>query len=303
MTSIIRRADWRTLLPGQRSELRVADVATGSSSVVFVSTELVVEAPNWTPDGRFLVFNAAGSLYRIAIDGSESPVRIDTGWLDDNNNDHLVSADGSTLYCSSEVGGHLFAVPFEGGTPRQISNERPSPFGHFLQGISPDGSTIAYTGAEERDGRAFAQSLYTIPVAGGADVRISNWDEDSVGCEYSPDGEWLFFTSELGMTRPGHMQLHRMRVDGSDRERLTNDDRVNWFPKIAPDGHCLVYLSFPPGTRGHEANVPVIIRSMRPDGTDRRDVAHVFGGQGTLNVNSWAPDSTHFAYVDYPLSQ
>jgi TolB protein len=281
----------------------VADIRTGSARLVFASTDLVVEAPNCTPDGRFIVFNAAGSLYRIAADGSGDPVRIDTGWLDDNNNDHLVSADGSTIYSSSEVSGALFAIPFAGGVPRQISNDRAAAFGCFLQGISPDGATLAYTGAEQRNGRAFAQSLYTIPAAGGDDVLLSSWDEDSVGCEYSPDGHWLFFTSELGASRPGHMQLYRMRVDGSDRQQLTHDERVNWFPKVAPDGRCLVYLSFPPGTRGHEANVPVIIRSMRPDGTDRRDVVHVFGGQGTLNVNSWAPDSTHFAYVDYPLSQ
>jgi TolB protein len=255
----------------------VADIRTGSARLVFASTDLVVEAPNCTPDGRFIVFNAAGSVYRIAADGSGDPVRIDTGWLDDNNNDHLVSADGSTIYSSSEVSGALFAIPFAGGVPRQISNDRAAAFGCFLQGISP--------------------------AAGGDDVLLSSWDEDSVGCEYSPDGHWLFFTSELGASRPGHMQLYRMRVDGSDRQQLTHDERVNWFPKVAPDGRCLVYLSFPPGTRGHEANVPVIIRSMRPDGTDRRDVVHVFGGQGTLNVNSWAPDSTHFAYVDYPLSQ
>jgi len=249
----------------------VADVRTGSTRLLLASTDLVIEAPNWTPRRSFPRLQRGGLALsdrggriaaggsrpadrgrRIAAGGSGDPVRIDPGRLDDNNTDHLVSGDGSTIYFSSEVSGVLFAIPLAGGTLRQVPNERPEPFGCFLQGISPDGATLAYTGAEERNGRTFAQGLCTIPATGGDDVLISTWDEDSVGCEYSSDGQ------------------------------------------------CLVSLSFPPGTGGHEANVPVIIRSMRHDGTDRHDVSHAFGGQGTPNVNSWALDGTHFAYVEYP---
>jgi TolB protein len=301
---ILARADWRTLLPGQISVIQAVDVETGAVRVLATSDTLVLEAPNWTPDGRWIVVNAGGLLYRIPASGGE-PEQIATGWLADHNNDHLVSRDGTTIYTSSETSGHLYAVPLEGGEPRRVSGERPGPFGYFLQGESPDGRVLAYTGAERRDGRAFASGLFLLdleaPRDPSTDARLHDWPEDSVGCEFDPSGAWLYFSSERDADVLGHAQLHRMRVDGSELARLTHDERVNWFPKLSPDGTRLLYLSFPPGTVGHEANVPVIIRSLDPKGGAPRDVAAFRGGQGTLNVNGWAPDSRWFACAAYPL--
>lgn len=300
MIPILQAASWRTLAPGQESRILDVDVETGAVRVVASSSEIAFEAPNWSPDGRWIVVNAAGHLYRVEASGGD-PERIDTGDLVDHNNDHLISRDGTTIYTSSETTGHLFAVPFDGGRPRRISADVPGPFGYFLQGESPDGSRLAYTGAERRDGSDFVSGLFTMAATGGDDVRLSSWPDDSVGCEWSPNGSWLYFSSELGSTTPGHSQLHRMRPDGTGGERLTDDERVNWFPKLAPAGTRLVYLSFPPGTVGHESDVDVVVRSMSPDGTDVHDVVRLRGGQGTLNVNSWAPDSRHFACCDYPF--
>lgn len=301
MSPILPGANWRALLPGQVAQLSVADVETGEVRVVHESATLTIEAPNWSPDGQWLVFNAAGLLYRVPASGGE-PEAIDTGHLVDNNNDHVISPDGRTIYSSAEIDGHLYAIPFEGGTPVRVSNEWDEPFGYFLQGVSPDGSTLSYTGAQRKYGRDFATNLFTISAVGGPDVRLTEWDQDSVGCEYSPDGEWLYFNSERGSATLGHAQIHRMRLDGTGLQRLTGDERVNWFPKLAPDGRVLVYLSFPPGTIGHGANVDVVIRRMNLDGSEARDLIQLFGGQGTLNVNSWAPDSRHFAFVQYPVS-
>ena len=39
---------------------------------------------------------------------------------------------------------------------------------------------------------------------------------------------------------------------------------------------------------------------MAPDGGDVATICSFFGGQGTLNTSSWAPDSRRFAYVAYP---
>jgi TolB protein len=301
MTGILHKVNWRVLLPGQRSELRVADMATGATRLVHESRRTVYEAPNWSPDGEWLVVNAAGSLLRVPADGSGEPERIDTGSVVDNNNDHLLSRDGTIIYTSAEVDGHLYAAPMAGGEPRRVSNEREEPFGYFLQGVSPDGSTLAYAGAERRAGRDFLTNLFTIPADGGADVRLTDWDQDAVGCDYSPDGSWLYFNSEHHAQGPGHMQIYRMRPDGSGIERLTHDERSNWFPKPSPDGNMIIYLAFPLGTLGHGANLPVTIRAMDPDGSRHRDVVDLFGGQGTLNVNSWAPDGRYFAYMSYPI--
>jgi len=141
--------------------------------------------------------------------------------------------------------------------------------------------------------------LYTIPTAGGPDRRLTDTEAPDDGPEYSPDGKWIYFNSELNAKVPGHAQCCRMKSDGTGIEQLTHDDRVNWFPHISPDNKWIVYISFPPGTLKHPANKDVILRRMRPDGSEQADIIGFNGGQGTINVNSWSPDSKRFAYVSY----
>lgn len=122
------------------------------------------------------------------------------------------------------------------------------------------------------------------------------------GAEFSPDGEWIYFNTERFSTDPGHAQIARVRPDGSGLEQLTFDERVNWFPHLSPDGDSAYYISFPPGTLGHPADLPVEIRFVRTDDwAAATTVAALFGGQGTINVNGWEPNGRRFAYVDYPL--
>ncbi|GIG70446.1 TolB family protein [Phytomonospora endophytica] len=291
----------RPLRPGQRARLLVGDVEGGPTRLVHECAGSALEAPNWSPDGRWLVYNHDGLLYRIAADGSGGPERIDTGGVTDANNDHCLSPDGATVYLSAGDW-HIHAVPFIGGEPRRVTNEHaPGPFRHFLHGVSPDGSTLAYVGVEPFEGDEWGyRNIFTIPAGGGADTRLTDSAAPADGPEYSPDGEWIYFNSEHGAKAPGHAQIFRMRTDGSGLQQLTADERVNWFPHLSPDGWHVLYVSFPPGTLGHPADVEVILRVMGPGGEDPRDVVALFGGQGTLNVNGWAPDSRHFAFVDYP---
>ena len=284
----------RSLAPGQRAELSIIN-ADGSGRDIIFTADAVIEAPNWTPDGQTLVFNAGGELWRIPASAGE-PARIDTGARRDLNNDHVLAPDGQTIYVSADDG-HLYAVPLAGGSPRRVSNSHATPHHYYLHGISPDGLTLAYVAVEAPEGIRRV-NIFTIPAAGGPDTRLTDLDLPHDGPEYSPDGQWIYFNSER--SSPGHAQCFRMRADGSDLQQLTHDERVNWFPHVSPDGTALVYLSYPPGTQGHPADKDVILRMMRPDGSDQRDIVAFFGGQGTINVNSWAPDSARFAYVAYP---
>jgi Tol biopolymer transport system component len=143
--------------------------------------------------------------------------------------------------------------------------------------------------------------MFTIPAAGGPDTRLSDVDYPNDGPEYSPDGMWIYFNSERDATEPGHAQCYRMRPDGTGIEQLTHDERVNWFPHASPDGTQYVYISYPAGTTGHPPDKEVQLKIMPPDGSSHREVVALFGGQGTINVNSWAPDSKRFAYVAYPV--
>lgn len=290
----------RTLSPGQRAELFILDVVSGTSTLVVSSTDLLFEAPNWTPDGRHLVLNGDGLLFRVPVAGGElEPVPL--GGVPTINNDHVLSPDGTTVYVSADDG-HLYAVPFAAATgvePRRVTNDRGPGFHHYLHGVSPDGSLLAYIGLQVRDD-GVRTDVYTIPSAGGADVQLTDDESPDDGSEFSPDGQWIFFNSERGSSTPGHAQLFRMRPDGSRLEQLTRDERVNWFPHVSPDGTRIAYISFPPGTLGHPADKDVVIRLIDADG-GRRDLVGLFGGQGTLNVTSWAPDSRRLAYVAYPV--
>lgn len=285
----------RALSPGQRAQLEVIDL-DGNRRIVFTADD-VIEAPNWSRDGQWLVFNAGGQLFRISPDGG-TPEHIETAGLDDLNNDHVLSPDGSTIYVSSDDG-HLYAIPFEGGASRRISNEHATPHHYYLHGISPDGGTLAYVAVERPKGERLV-NIFTIPASGGPDKRLTNVLAPNDGPEYSPDGQWIYFNSELAANRPGHAQVFRMKADGSGIEQLTFDSRVNWFPHLSPDGRLVVYLSYPEDTLGHPPDEDVLLRLMSPTGADQRDLTSFFGGQGTINVNSWAPDSKRLAFVSYP---
>jgi Tol biopolymer transport system component len=115
------------------------------------------------------------------------------------------------------------------------------------------------------------------------------------GPDFSHDGRTVYYNSESG----GQAQIWTVGVDGTGAAQLFSDDQVNWFPHPSPCGRWLVYLAYPPGTTGHPADLPVALVLCRPDGSDRRRIVEFTGGQGTINVPSWAPDGSAFAFMRY----
>jgi Tol biopolymer transport system component len=152
----------------------------------------------------------------------------------------------------------------------------------------------------EQDGEKTLANIFTIPADGGPDRRLTDMSHPCDGPDYTPDGKWIYFNSEHGSQAEGHAQIFRMAPDGSGLEQVTYDERVNWFPHISPDGEKIIYLSYPPDTIGHPADHDVILRLLVQGGSPR-DLARFNGGQGTINVNSWSPDSRHIAYVEFPF--
>jgi TolB protein len=249
-----------------------------------------VEAPNWTRD-NVLIYNSGGLLYRIPSTGGE-PVAIDTGFANRNNNDHGVSPDGTLLAISDQSQEKrrsiIYTVPIGGGTPTRITSLAPS----YWHGWSPDGKTLAYVG--DRGGNL---DIYTIPVTGGEETRITTADGLDDGPDYSPDGQYIYFNSE----RTGTMQIWRMRPDGSQQEQITSDGYNNWFPHPSPDGQRIVFLSYEKDVKGHPENKDVMLRVMTLTDKKVTVLAKLFGGQGTINVPSWSPDSRRLAFVSYLL--
>ena len=290
---------FRSLLPGQQSELTVINADGSGRDVIFAVDDAIIEAPNWHPDGDYLVFNAGGEIWRINVDGSGLK-KIETGTIRDLNNDHVLSPDGKTIYLSNQSDGALYSVGIEGGTPRKISNDHKEPHHYYLHGVSPDDKTLSYVAVEGPKGHVRV-NMFTIPTTGGPDTRLSDVSYPNDGPEYSPDGKWIYFSSERDASEPGHAQCYRMRPDGTGIERLSHSERVDWFPHISPDNTHCVYISYPKGTLGHPPDKNVKLMLMPADGSWHKEIIAFFGGQGTINVNSWAPDSKRFAYVAYPV--
>ena len=276
------------------SILQILDVKTGAVTAVREFPYLI-EAPNWTRDGLWLVYNSGGKIYRISPDGGE-PEMISTGDIDGCNNDHVLSFDGQSLAISASSrtrrGSRIYTLPLTGGQPRLVTPDAPS----YLHGWSPDGKTFCY--CAERNGE---YDIYTIPAEGGQEKRITTAVGLDDGPEYSPDGKYIWFNS----VRSGLMQVYRMKADGSQQRQMTFDSDLNsWFPHVSPDGKNVAFIAYHKGDlqpNEHLANKNVVLRVMTAKGKKLRTVHSLFGGQGTINVNSWAPDSRRLAFVSYRL--
>jgi Tol biopolymer transport system component len=275
------------------SILETLDVFTGVRTVL-KEFETVIEAPNWTQDGRFLVYNSKGRIYTYEL--ATTAIReLESGFAIDCNNDHVLSPDSSQVAVShftfEDAASRIYILPVTGGSPTLVTEKGPS----YLHGWSPDGQRLAY--CAERGGQ---YDIYSISVQGGPETQLTNMPGLDDGPEYSPDGRHIWFNS----TRSGLMQVWRMGADGSNPTHMVQEESNCWFPHISPDGRQVVYIAYrkedvAPGD--HPANKNVEIRLVPAEGGVSRTVARLFGGQGTMNVNSWSPDNHTIAFVSYRL--
>ncbi|MFD0675888.1 MULTISPECIES: TolB family protein [unclassified Paenibacillus] len=277
------------------STLETVDVQTGERTEL-AQFDYLIEAPNWTLDSKRLIYNSLGRIYSFDISARESTA-IESGHVTRCNNDHVLSPDNSHIAVSHntlEDGlSRIYVLPLTGGNPVLITPIAPS----YLHGWSPDGSTLAY--CAERNGQ---YDIYTIPVTGGVETQLTDSPGLDDGPEYSPDGKHIWFNS----VRTGLMQVWRMNADGSEPTQMTFDESNNWFPHVSPDGESVAFISYSKGDVApgdHPANKNVEIRLMQSAGGEFRTLVKLFGGQGTINVNSWSPDSRQLAFVSYQLKE
>ncbi|MBI2929117.1 MAG: TolB family protein [Verrucomicrobia bacterium] len=279
------------------SVLEILDLQSGARQILHSSAQ-PVEAPNWTPDGRALIYNTSGRdpnhrgrLYRFDL-ATRQATLIDTGFANRNNNDHVLSFDGTMLGISHHSTNHggrsaVFTLPASGGVPKLITPLTPS----YLHGWSPDGKWLVYTG-----GRNDEYDIYKRAADGSGDeIRLTDFKGLDDGPEFTPDGRFIYFNS----TRSGTMQIWRMKPDGKAPEQVTNDEFNNWFPHVSPDGKWIALLSFPKEVdpSDHPYYKPVYLRLLPSGGGAPKVIAYVYGGQGTINVPSWSPDSKLLAFV------
>ena len=277
------------------SRLEVFDITTGERSLVR-EEQAHFEAPNWSTDGEFFVINQDGLLYRVSLDG-RIKAEIYSGKVRNCNNDHGVSPNGKAIALSNNDpveetpygSSRIYTIPIQGGEPSLITPEMPS----YWHGWAPDGKSVLYVAHRGED-----FDIYSIHVEGGPESRLTSEPGLDDGPEYSADGKYIYYNS----FRSGSMELWRMRPDGSQKKQLTEDELSNWFPHPSPDGNHLVFLSYLEDQgQAHPALKNVALRLYDLKNGNITTLCTFTGGQGTINVPSWAPDGKKFAFVSYEV--
>lgn len=277
------------------SRLEIYDTETGKHKIIR-EFQFLIEAPNWSPDGKWIIFNSNGQLYRTDCDGAQEPVLIESGIAQRCNNDHVISSDGTQIAVShhgTDGNSRIYTVPLNGGAAKEITPIGPS----YLHGWSPDMQQMAYCAF-----RGDAHVVHTIDLASGKEKALTPAEYGlSDGPEYSPDGKHIWFN----WVKTGLMQVWRMKTDGSEQQQMTFDeDRNSWFPHLSPDGREVVYIAYKKDDLKPDEHLPnknVELRIMPADGGTPQTILQLFGGQGTINVNSWSPDSKKFAFISYRI--
>lgn len=278
------------------SILEIYNIEKGTREIIY-EFDYLIEAPNWSKDGKYLIYNSKGRIYKFEL-ASKKITEIFSDYVNNCNNDHVLSPDGDRIavsHATKEDGkSRIYILSLDGGVPELITPIAPS----YLHGWSPDGRTLAY--CAERNGE---YDIYTIPAEGGEEKRLTFAADLNDGPEYAPDGNFIWFNS----VRTGLMQVWRMKSDGSEQTQMTFDEGWNtWFPHISPDGKTVVMIAYKKGDLRPGEHLPhksVELRLMSGEGGEVKTVAELFGGQGTINVNSWSPDSKKFAFVSYRIRE
>jgi len=287
-----------------RSRLFIYDLRDGSSHLVYTA-DSIWEAPNWSPDGKYLISNSDGGIYKLALkqDGTATPQKLAIPPSYSCNNDKALSPDGKKLAFSASTpaskGSQVFVADADGTNIKQMTTESPS----YFHGWSPDSKTLAFVAQRGGSGQ---YDIYSLPAAGGgAEKQLTSNIHQDDGPDDSPDGKWIYINSD----RSGKEAIWRFPADGAGRndekaELAVNDGLQDWFPHISPDGKKMVYIGYPAGTPTHNPrNVNIEIKLVGISGNTiapvQKTLVKGIGGQGTMNVNSWAPDSLRFAYVTY----
>jgi TolB protein len=286
-----------------RSRVFIYNMHDRSSHLVYTA-ETIWEAPNWSPDGKYLIANSGGSIYKFVLkqDGTAGPQKL--ALTDDYrcNNDKALSPDGTKLAFSASTatskGSQVFLADADGNNVKLIASEPPS----YFHGWSPDNKTLAFVAQRSGSGQ---YDIYAISPAGGPETQLTSNIHQDDGPDYSPDGKWIYINSD----RSGKEAIWRFPATGAGKtdekaQMVVSDALEDWFPHISPDGKKMVYIGYPAGTPTHDprtVHVELKLAEVKHGNVSaqKKTLVEVVGGQGTMNVNSWAPDSMRFAYVTY----
>jgi tricorn protease len=146
--------------------------------------------PAWSPDGKTVAYTTDGSGgQQIAVRPAEGgPERVLTNFASGYFYAPMFSPDGQTL-SFSDTAGRLWIVGASGGAPKTVAQDKDNEI--HDQSFSPDARWLAFsmTAVDRR------RDLYLYELASGRLTRLGEGGEIDGDPVWSPDGKYLYFTS------------------------------------------------------------------------------------------------------------
>lgn len=296
--------------PKYRTHFELYDVHKKTAETLF-TIDGEWHAPNWTADGKYIVSDMGGSLYRIPVSGASSgkPEKIYQSEHLSLTNDHALSWDGrqiaitgitlplpAKVRSAADIHNPIFIMSIDGSTAHEVHLG-------WLHGWSPDSNYLVYTGTI-----GTSANIYRINADGSGELQMTTGKAADDGPEYSTDGKWVYFCSK----RSGKWDAWRMPSGGAGpddklAEKITNGtDTQDWFPHVSPDGKWLYTISYPIDHPDHnyigdgmKIKLLPLQNGIGVKGAELTTVRTFFGGQGSSNTGGWSPDSKKFVWTEY----
>ena len=258
-----------------RTQLRVADLASGTERTLLELEGWVLLGVRWRPDGQKIAVTRGGP---IGAAGGWRLLLVDpaTGASED-----LVANEGlGSISASSwdeRSTGLIFAASPDnvgdlGGAPAAVRHVIPGgkPATLFwAAGLFPfrGSGTVVATLSTLGGGRLVFSSveqveeLREIDLVRGASRQVTRSLAADRQPAYSPDGRWITFSSN----RTGNLDLWLFDREAGELRQLTDDATQDWDPGFTPDGRRVLFSS------GRGGNLE--IWSIDLDGSNARQVS------------------------------
>ncbi len=246
-----------------------------------------LNAPRWSPDGGRIVAvksgteNAPNTLLLVAAAGGDPQTLVPPPPAGRLSSPVWVDGGRALLYAQSETfvaGGSDWAsgrIVLQDVASGRAEIRMWLPLSASVLDLLGPGSVVMGVSSNR-------QNLKQVPLAGGTASGAAGWltRGNSIDRQpaYSPDGQWILFSSNRG---GGNLDLWKLSAESGAIRRLTEDSADDWDPAFSPDGesilwstnrsgHFEIWMSAVDGTGAHQltqdgfdAENP----TMTPDGT------------------------------------